>query len=218
MHNLLLRGPLTKPLPMPTFENRDPASAEFWTERFEQRFTPWDRGGVPEALRQFVARSPAPLVTLIPGCGTGYEVAFLSGADWEVTAIDFSPAAVAAARTVLGQWAGRVVEADFFTYTPSKPVQFIYERAFLCALPRRLWPAVAKRWAELLPPGGLLGGFFYLNDDPKGPPFGIAPAELDALLSPYFERMENSPVDDSIPIFVGKERWQMWRRLPDNQS
>jgi SAM-dependent methyltransferase len=201
---------------MPMFENRDPASPAFWTERFEHRFTPWDRGGVPQALRWFVAQSPRPLITLIPGCGIGYEVAFLSEARWEVTAIDFSPAAVAAARTALGQWAGRVVEADFFTYTPPKPVEFIYERAFLCALPRRLWPDVAQRWAELLPPSGLLGGFFYFNDDPKGPPFGIEPAELDALLSPYFERLENSPVSDSIPIFAGKECWQVWRRSPEH--
>lgn len=198
---------------MPTFENRDPSSPGFWTERFEQRFTPWDRGGVPVALQQFVAAAPKPLVTLIPGCGVGYEVAYLSDMGWDVTAIDFSPAAVAAARNVLGRWGGKVVEADFFTYTPAKPVEFIYERAFLCALPRRLWPAVAKRWADLLPPGGTLAGFFYFNDDPKGPPFGMAPDELDALLSAQFECVQNSQVTDSIPVFAGKEYWQVWRRL-----
>lgn len=199
---------------MPTFENRDPASPAFWTERFEHRFTPWDKGGVPQALKQFVAESPRPLTTLIPGCGVGYEVAYLSEAGWDVTAIDFSPAAVAAARTVLGQWANKVVEADFFTFVPSRPVDFIYERAFLCALPRRLWPEVARRWAELLAPGGLVAGYFYFNDDPKGPPFGTAPAELDALMSGLFERIRNDPVTDSIPIFAGKECWQVWRRLP----
>lgn len=199
---------------MTSFENRDPATSSFWTERFEHHFTPWDRGGVPQALRQFVAQSPKPLVTLIPGCGVGYEVAYLSEAGWEVTGIDFSPAAVAAARAALGPWGSRVVEADFFRFTPSKPVDLIYERAFLCALPRRLWPDVARRWAELLAPGGLLAGFFYFNDDPKGPPFGIEPAQLDALLCPHFERIENRPVTDSIPIFAGKEMWQIWRRQP----
>jgi SAM-dependent methyltransferase len=203
---------------MPTFESRDPASPEFWSERFEQQFTPWDRGGVPEALRQFVMQSPAPRVTLIPGCGVGYEVAFLSEAGWDVTAIDFSPAAVAAARTILGPWAKQVVEADFFTFDPPKPVDCIYERAFLCALPRRLWPQVAQRWAELLAPGGLLAGFFYFNDDPKGPPFGIAPSELDALLTTDFERVENTTVTDSIPVFAGKEHWQVWRRLGPAQE
>lgn len=198
---------------MPIFETRDPSAPAFWSERFEQNFVPWDRGGVPEALQRFVAQTPRKHVTLIPGCGVGYEVAYLSEAGWDVTAIDFSPAAVAAARTTLGPWAARVIEADFFTFVPERPLDLIYERAFLCALPRDRWPQIAARWAELLPPGGLLAGFFYFDDAPKGPPFGIAPAELDALLEPHFERIEDSLASDSVAVFAGKEHWQIWRRL-----
>lgn len=199
---------------MPEFSHRDPAAAAFWSERFEQRFMPWDRHGVPAALRDYVRRAPQPRVTLIPGCGTGYEVAYLSEAGWDVTAIDFSPAAVVAARASLGPWAERVMEADFFAFEPPRPVEFIYECAFLCALPPRLRPQVAQRWAELLPPGGILAGLFFFDHGSKGPPFGMMQAELDALLASRFECMEDKPVSDSIPIFSGKERWQVWRRLP----
>lgn len=194
------------------FRSRDPSAPEFWSERFEQEFTPWDRGGVPTALRQFVEQSPRPYVTLIPGCGTGYEVAFLAEAGWDVTAIDFSAAAVEAAGRVLGRWADRVVCADFFDFAPPAPVELIYERAFFCALPQRMRAAVVARWAELLPPGGLLAGFFFFDDAPKGPPFGIVPGELEALLIPFFERIADEPVTDSLPVFAGKERWQVWRR------
>jgi SAM-dependent methyltransferase len=200
---------------MPIFEARDPSAPAFWSERFEQNFMPWDRGGVPEALQRFVANASRKHVTLIPGCGVGYEVAYLSEAGWDVIAIDFSPAAVAVAQATLGPWAARVVEADFFTFVPSRPLDLIYERAFLCALPRDRWHQIATRWAELLPPGGLLAGFFYFDDAPKGPPFGITPAELDALLTPHFERIEDSPTTDSVDVFAGKERWQIWRRLAD---
>lgn len=198
----------------PTFQSRDPSDQAFWSERFEQHFMPWDKGGVPAALQDFVARSARNAVVLIPGCGCAYEVAYLSEAGWDVTAIDFSAAAVAAARALLGPWAARVEEADFFTFTPEKPLDLIYERAFLCALPRPMRAAIAARWAALLPAGGLLAGFFYFDDAPKGPPFGIAPDELGALLTPYFERIEDQPVADSIPAFEGKERWQVWRRRP----
>ncbi len=197
---------------MTSFQLRDPASPDFWSERFEQHFTPWDRGAVPLALQEYVARDPQPRRVLIPGCGVGHEVAYLSAAGWEVCAIDFSAAAVAAARAALGQWARRVQQADFFTYEPPGPLQMIYERAFLCALPRRLWPALAARWAELLPPGGLLAGFFYFDEAPKGPPFGTSPEQLQALLAPAFERIEDAAVHDSILPFRGKERWQIWRR------
>jgi SAM-dependent methyltransferase len=197
---------------MPTFESRDPSAPTFWSERFEQNYMPWDHGGVPGALQRFVANAPGKQVTLIPGCGVGHEVAYLSEAGWDVTAIDFSPAAVAAAQATLGPWASRVIEADFFTFVPQRPLDLIYERAFFCALPRDRWPQIATRWAELLPPRGLLAGFFYFDDAPKGPPFGIAPTELDALLTPNFDRIEDSPVTDSVSVFAGKERWQVWKR------
>jgi hypothetical protein len=197
---------------MPEFASRDPNTPGFWDERFERGFTPWDRGGVPQALRDFVARSGKPLVTLIPGCGAAYELAFLSEQGWDATAIDFSPAAVARAKAGLGQWADRVVQADFFDYAPARPLDLIYERAFLCALPRAMWPQVAARWAELLAPGAKLAGFFFFDDAPKGPPFGIGRAALDALLTPYFDCIEDDAVADSIPVFAGKERWMVWQR------
>jgi hypothetical protein len=199
-------------MPTPIFQNRDPGQPEFWSERFQQQFMPWDRGGVPAALRQFLAQAPHPYVTLIPGCGSAYEVAALAEAGWDVTAIDFSPAAVSAAHRALGRWANHVVEADFFTYQPASPLQLIYERAFLCALPPRMWPAVAARWAELLSPGGLLAGYFFFDDAAKGPPFGIRMEELESLLQPHFERIVDEAVIDSIAVFAGKERWQVWRR------
>jgi len=128
---------------MANFQTRDPLSPAFWDERFEKQFTPWDQGGVPARLRRFVAGSPAPLRCLIPGCGSAYELVFMLDHGWDATAIDFSPAAVAAARAVVGARAGQVVQADFFAWQPAAPLDLIYERAFLCAMPRAMWPQVA---------------------------------------------------------------------------
>lgn len=197
---------------MPEFDSRDPGSPTFWDERFERGFTPWDRGGVPHALRAFVAARQQPLRTLIPGCGAAYELAFLSESGWDATAIDFSPAAVAIAKAAPGQWGARVEQADFFAWQPAQPLELIYERAFLCALPRAMWPQVASRWAQLLAPGALLAGFFFFDDAAKGPPFGISAGQLDALLLPDFVCIEDAAVDDSIAVFAGKERWKVWQR------
>lgn len=180
---------------------------------------PWDKGGVPQALQEFVRRAERTLVTLIPGCGIGYEAAFLAQAGWDVTAIDFSPAAVASARAAIGVWGKHVVEADFFQYQPQRTLDLIYERAFLCALPAAMRADIVARWAALLPAGGLLAGFFYTDNSPerslKGPPFSIQADELQALISPYFQLLEDTGVDDSIAAFAGKERWQVWRRRND---
>ena len=204
---------MTKAIPILEFETRDSTLPQFWTDRFDHGFMPWDRGGVPAALLQFVAQSPRPLTTLIPGCGAGYEVALLGEAGWPVTAIDFSPAAVAAARVVLGPWASCVLEADFFGYTPPQALDFIYERAFLCALPREKWPQIVQRWADLLPSGGLLAGFFFYDGGRRGPPFGAEQTSLHAMLAPHFSLVDDQSVADSIAAFAGKERWQAWRRI-----
>jgi hypothetical protein len=63
-------------------------------------------------------------------------------------------------------------------------------------------------------PGGELAGFFYLGDDPRGPPFGISRATLGELLQDAFQPTEDRPVPpgESIPVFRGKEIWQVWTR------
>lgn len=197
---------------MPIFSHRDPLEPAFWSERFKHDFTPWDRAGVPRQFLQFVTAAPARLTTFIPGCGIGHEVAFLAAAGWDVCGIDFSEAAVAAAHAALGRFASRVVQADFFKFDPPQPLQLIYERAFLCALPRMAWPRVVARYAAQLSPGGLLAGYFFFDSAVKGPPFGADPAELAALLSPMFARLDDQPVSDSIKAFEGRERWQVWQR------
>jgi hypothetical protein len=202
----------------PQFSSRDPSHPEFWDERFQQGFTPWDRGAVPRALQEFVARTNASGVhnCLIPGCGHAYELEFLSEAGWQVTAIDFSNTAVVTAKSQVGKWAERVQLADFFTFVPDQPLTLIYERAFFCALPPEMRHAVVERWATLLPAGGKLIGFFLLDDteatSKKGPPFRTHTQEFSNLMQAYFVCLEDAEVNDSLPVFEGKERWQIWQR------
>jgi thiopurine S-methyltransferase len=193
-------------------DDQRPEHPDFWCKRFGEGITPWDAGRVPTDFAVFVEQHAQPLATLIPGCGSAWEAAWLAARGWPVTALDFSPTAVARAREVLGTAAVDLVCADFFTYEPPRPPALIYERAFLCALPRKLWDDWGRRVAALLPPGGLLAGYFFVCEQVKGPPFGILPDQLDGLLAGNFERLADTAVDDSIPVFSGRERWQVWRR------
>lgn len=192
---------------------QDSSRPDFWDTRFRGGVTPWDAGGVPAALERFLAREHRALKVLIPGCGSGYEVRAFAGRGHDVLAIDFSDAAVEAAQRALGPLASRVRPADFFALADG-PFDLVYERAFLCALPRRVWPPWAARVAELVRPGGRLAGFFFFDDNERGPPFGIASDALRALLDGAFTLEADVPVepDESIPVFKGKERWQVWER------
>lgn len=192
---------------------QDSSKPDFWDTRFRGGVTPWDAAGVPTLLGAWLEANRAPRRVLVPGCGSGYEVRAFRERGHEVLAIDFSDAAIEAARRELGELAGCVRKADFFAFeTP--PFNLVYERAFLCALPRRLWPDWGRRVAALVRPGGELAGFFFLDDNVAGPPFGIAPGALCALLEPAFELAEDRavPPEQSLSVFRGKERWQVWKR------
>lgn len=202
----------------PSFPRRDPATPEFWDLRYGADYRPWDARGVPRQLQAFVAAQARPLRVLVPGCGSAWDVRFLAESGWDVLGIDFSAEALAAARPVLGPHAGRVRQADFFAPIPEAPFDVVYERAFLCALPRRLWSAWGERVGEILAPGGVLAGYFFFDAGERGPPFPLHAAdELRALLEGRFERIVDEAVDDSLQVFAGRERWQVWRRRALNR-
>ena len=190
----------------------DSSAPEFWDTRFRDGATPWDAGAAPKKLAEWL-RARATGRVLIPGCGSGYEVRLFAESGWDVLAIDFSAAAIEAARRELGRWSSLLQQADFFRLHAA-PFDLVYERAFLCALPRARWPDWGKHMADLVRPGGALAGFFYLDDNQRGPPFGTSSARLNELLGPAFELAESEPVPagDSIPVFQGKEIWQVWKR------
>jgi SAM-dependent methyltransferase len=191
---------------------QDSSQPEFWDTRYRSGTTPWDAGAVPSQLKKWLEGRAAAKV-LVPGCGSGYEIRAFADHGDEVLALEISEAAIEAARSVLGPLAARVKKADFFAFEAAA-FDLVYERAFLCALPRRLWPQWGARVAELVRPGGELAGFFYFDDNDRGPPFGISSPELEELLSSDFGLTQELPIpaEESIPVFKGKERWQVWTR------
>jgi SAM-dependent methyltransferase len=192
---------------------QDSSLPEFWDTRYRDRVTPWDAHGAPADLRSLAATLAPAVRILVPGCGSAHELRCLAEAGADVLAIDFSVEAIERAKENAGPLASRIRLADFFQFDPG-PEKFdvVYERAFLCALPRTLWAGYAARMAELLGPGKRLVGFFFYSDSPRGPPFGTSPEELHGLLDPTFELVEDRMAAESLAVFQGGERWQVWRR------
>lgn len=191
----------------------DSTRPDFWNTRYAAGKTPWDLGGVPAALRAFLARAKPPGCVLIPGCGSGYEVQAFHNAGSKVTAIDFSSEARDRAGRVLGPLRACVIAGDFFTHDFSgQKFDLIYERTFLCSLPPARWPAYARRMAELLETGKLLAGIFLYGEEPEPPPYPLTEAQALQLLGDEFDLIRSEPVSDSLPLFEGMERWQEWRR------
>ncbi len=205
---------------MPDFRTRDSSDPAFWDERFAADFTPWDEARTPPALLRFIAAQRAVLGprVLVPGCGSGHEVIALAEAGFDVLAIDFAAQAIAAARRVVpAELAAHALrQADFFSFDAdlaepraTPPFDWIYERAFIPALPPARWPAWAQRVAALLRPGGMLAGLFFVDaalpERRSGPPFVATVAELETLLGGAFTCTSAArlPADEVLPCLAG---------------
>lgn len=191
---------------------------EFWDSRYRAGKTPWDFGGIPSALAAYL-QTTSPKRVLVPGCGSGYEVRAFHECGCDVLAADYSPAAIERARQVLGALAVRVTLADFFAHDfCGSRFDVIYERTFLCSLPPEVWPRYARRMAELLADGGELIGLFLYGHEDEPPPYPLTEKQAQELFGEHFTRVVDEPVSDSLPLFAGWERWQVWQKKPGKQK
>ncbi len=193
----------------------DSSQTQFWNKRWEAGKMPWDLGGIPPSLASFLGRNQTPTRVLIPGCGTGYEVRAFHEAGHDVTAIEFSAAAVARAREVLGALGDKVVHGNFFKHDfGDSRYGLIYERGFLCSLPPTRWPDYAARMARLLPVGAKLVGLFLYGQEPEPPPYPLTNETAAGLLGRSFRlRHTEESVAKSVPVYQGLEHWQEWERV-----
>lgn len=193
-----------------------PSQPEFWNSRYLKDDTPWDFEGVPADVRQFLKKKGKGAKVLIPGCGSGHEITAFVEAGYDVTAIDFSNFAVERAKRMVGPSLAECIKhADFFQHDfGGESFDLIYERSFVCSLTPDKRQAYRDRMAQLLKYRGLLIGYYFYKNPvlSEGPPYGFSWGTADELFSRYFLLVKDEPVNDSLPLFAGRERWQERRR------
>ncbi len=136
---------------------------DFWETRFASNRMAWDRGEPSPQLRAWLdAGALRPCRICVPGCGSGWEVAELARRGFDVTGVDYAPAAVERTRALLARdgLAAQVIEADVLAWTPAAPFDAVYEQTCLCALHPDHWTAYAARLHAWLRPGGGLWALF----------------------------------------------------------
>ena len=191
-------------------ESEDSRRPEFWNVRYAARETPWTLASLPSRLELFL-RSAKPGTVLVPGCGNGHALRAFHQAGWTVTALDFSPVAVAQAKAQLPELATSILLDDFFKHDfGGRQFDLCYERTFLCALAPELRPAYVRRMVELLRPQGMLAGFFLFGEEPDPPPYPLTDREARDLFERDFHLVRSEWVEGSLPLYEGKERWLEW--------
>lgn len=134
-------------------------TADFWRARFAAGQLPWDRGAPSPQLLSWLDRAElTPCRIAVPGCGQGWEVAELARRGFEVTAIDYTEAAVACTQALCAAVGvqAKVVRADVLAYQPAQAFDAVYEQTCLCALHPDHWVAYAIQLGTWVRHGGSL--------------------------------------------------------------
>jgi thiopurine S-methyltransferase len=176
--------------------------AEFWHERWEkgeigfhqQEFNPWMQG--------FIGRLGvgAGAHILVPLCGKSLDMLWLADQGYQVTGIEISELAIKDffsenhMEHEITRQAGTIHYrsenidihcADIFRMGPCDlpPVDAVYDRASLIALPPDMRPAYAEQLLRLVADGTriLLVTADYHQEEMRGPPFSVTPAEVGRL-------------------------------------
>lgn len=168
----------------------------------------WERGRVPFHWHQVNPFLAAHLPALglaegarvfVPFCGKSVDIGWLRARGFRVAGAELSPLAVAQLFDTLGERPAvetlgplrrlsardvAVFEGDMFALTPELlgPVDAVYDRAALIALPRALRARYAAHLLRLTAGAPqLLIGFDHAGDPDDGPPFAVDEAEIRQL-------------------------------------
>jgi 2-polyprenyl-3-methyl-5-hydroxy-6-metoxy-1,4-benzoquinol methylase len=163
---------------------------------------PWHREGPPALLERAVTQRARRGRALDLGCGEGSNAVYLAQQGFSVVAVDFVPAALAAART-RAEHAGVDVElreCDVIAYEAPSAFDVVLDSGCLHHLPRGQVDAYRRRLDEWLAPGGdyVLVHFahrpraFWMPTGPRHMTRGeavafLAPLELQAYDETYFD-------------------------------
>jgi len=171
---------------------------DFWISRWQEGRTGFHQDAVHDHLLRFGDRflGGGPHRVLVPLCGKTHDLDWLADQGHEVVGVELSEVAVAAVMERLGgaeadtlgpysrHRSGRVtmLRGDVLAATPDLvgPVDRIWDRAALVALPPSMRPAYAATLRALLRPGGLLlqNSFSYDQATMDGPPFSVPDDEV----------------------------------------
>jgi thiopurine S-methyltransferase len=189
---------------------------DFWHER-------WQTGQIgfhQSAVHPFLARwwptlgVRANARVYVPLCGKSLDMVWLAGRGHTVIGSELSPIAIRDFFAGQGLAPAHSQQHGFIRHTSGPytilegdalalstgvtgPIEAIYDRAALVALPPEMRTAYAASLARLTPPGvhALLVAFEYPQQMKGGPPFSVEAREIRELFEPAFTVQEVQRLD-----------------------
>ncbi|MER3523537.1 MAG: SAM-dependent methyltransferase [Ignavibacteria bacterium] len=193
-------------------------SPQYWDELYRSNQTGWDmKGPTPEFEDLLQTRHFVPGKTLVLGCGKGHDAVLFAQHGFDVTAIDFSPTAIDAARRLATERGVHLtlVQEDVFDYSLAVVEEFDYivEYVTFCAIDPLRRAEFASAVASMLKHNGeFLALFFPLDARLGGPPFAVSMDEVVRLFGRKLDLISVEAPKRSVPQRKGKELITVWRK------
>jgi SAM-dependent methyltransferase len=182
-------------------------NGQYWEQRYQSSETGWDIGYASPPLTNYIdTLTDREMKILIPGCGNGYEAAYLHEKGFkQVFLLDIAPTPLAQFAAKYPEFPGEhLILGDFFEHKTT--YDLIIEQTFFCALHPDLRSRYVEKMASLLHPGGRLAGLlFNCRFEKAGPPFGGDINEYRELFDKQFITKSIQPEEHSIPPRAGNE-------------
>ena len=182
-------------------------NASYWSKRWAEGQTGWDAGEITPPIKAYAdGLNDKSIRILIPGCGSGYEGAYLWKNGFQHLYLsDISELPLKKfANSHPGFPEQNLLHGNFFDLQGK--FDLVLEQTFFCALHPTLRPAYVKKMKDLLSPTGKLAGLFFdVEFENPGPPFGGSQPEYRKLFSNDFEILRMSKCTNSIAPRLGSE-------------
>lgn len=199
---------------------------EFWIDRWQTRQIGWHQSAVHPFLERQWPRLGVPSAgrVYVPLCGKSLDMVWLANRGLRIVGTEVAAAGISEFFTEQGLADIRlkqygpfirhasgpfeILEGDAFALTPELlgPIDAVYDRAALFALPPDLRARHAALLSRLLPADAplLLITFEYPQALKAGPPFAVMHDEVERLFAPCFTLMEVERRDliDESPKFA----------------
>ena len=188
--------------------NEDLSNPAYWNSLYENRQTNWDLGDVSRPLKEYIDQlGNKDLAILIPGCGNGYEAAYLLQQGFtHITVVDISPVLTERLADKFKDYTPHpltIITSDFFKLQGQ--FDLVLEQTFFCTLPPVRRPEYVQQMHALLKPGGKLAGVLFDRPFEDGPPFGGSKEEYKPLFEKVFQLKTLAPCYNSIKPRAGSE-------------
>jgi len=206
-----------------------PDDLSTWELAWTKGVTPWDYGDIQPPLKEAIERSgidfPKSGRALVPGCGSGHDLPYISatlglhtlGLEVADTAIARAKEIIANAKAQNPKISASIETTDFFTFDPPKDQLFdlIYDHTFFVAIPPAMRVEWGKQMNKLVKPGGHLITLVYpiIEYTEEGPPYFVRPDHYTESLGNGFEKILDKLPEVSSPRHEGKERLFVWKRV-----